>query len=1113
MKKVLFTSILLLSAVSFGGNIYAQDTAGGNDTEVTTHSASQPSVKFTADGNTLTISGQGDLTSYMTTDWSAKVFTDKAVGFVFTDDKGTKVNAKDSYNSGKTYYEVDYKYKPICDGGLPKQYTDGFDAVNTSFDGEKIANLYQGYYDNNGNIVITDKVTASSNPILVGGNATWDYEGVTYSPYFTSEFDIKGKTISMADLETEGVKLVTKEALNNFLATTYKVTGYKSLFVKHADSKEKIALVANNTYTYQNGDLFYEGSATYAAIEDNKTFFGLEHTNYLGADDTPLSFNDLLARKILEGVKLTSDGKTDLNDVTPIYETVKFVNEGTEPLVIGADVVRKILYPLYNNQFRANVTTKTLDLGDATIKDLSSETFVETNASWLPQYLKLENLTLPLTLKTSVFNEDASIKEYQDKMVVPSDVLIKIHDCSTLNKVVIPTGYENIANEAFQNLNVANFELPTTIRVIGDKAFFNCNNIASIELNEGLVNIGVQAFNMGERSALRSVKLPTTLKIVKDGAFLNCKIYNLKLNAGLEFIGNTAFGLPAEQTEDVLEIPASVKYIGPFAFNFRQYQDVYFYGAKAPLMPLGDSKYIQQCKNGTAFTALTLMGNGGFNKGSDKTDKDLFDNAGEGYANRENFRNTKAYFCILHYPKELSDDNRATYNDITKVYETAEEGKTFYFAKNNQADSYVAVGQETKDLTWAPAEVPAAKNVDFGFQDTYLGRQYIWPSQEQWLRSYIVSSNGYNWNGVDEYRPELTKEELETLAYAGYEQAEITDEKNGKYTLDDLKKIAHLGTRQFVLANADVNEDKEPEKEPEYPVGVKGGEWWTLCLPFNMTKKMVDDTFGEDTQVCLFDRVVRQVNRNTKKNRIVLYFTQNVYKHKTEPKNADGTWNFQDTAPAPADGDIVIYAHESYMIHPTKTGKDAVFAVKNYQPVVGNPTPTVVMGKNEYTGESDTPDNVPYRYVGNYLENVDAQVASQSDTQTATQALTEVKVPKFSYVYASDGKETKFWFLTSDDMTWKPNKCVVQTNTRGDGQNDYEEFFDYTVSSAKQSSFFGEDFIDTPTSIEDEMVIIAGEGSDAPVYSLDGTLVNTTGDLTGLPKGVYIKGGKKYVVK
>lgn len=1111
MKKVLFTSILLLSAVSFGGNIYAQGAAGGNDTEVTTPSATQPSVKFTADGNTLTISGQGDLTSYTTTDRSAKVFTDKAVGFVFTDDKGTKVNAKDSYNSGKTYYEADYKYKPICDGGLPKQYTDGFEAVNTSFDGEKIANLYQGYYDNNGNIVITDKVTASSNPILVGGNATWDYEGVTYSPYFTSEFDIKGKTISMADLETEGVKLVTKEALNNFLATTYKVTGDKSLFVKHADSEEKIALVANNTYTYQNGDLFYEGSATYAAIEDNKTFFGLKHTNYLGADDTQLSFNDLLARKILEGVKLTSDGKTDLNDVTPIYETVKFVNEGTEPLVIGADVVRKILYPLYNNQFRANVTTKTLDLGDATIKDLSSETFVETNASWLPKYLKLENLTLPLTLKTSVFNEDASIKEFQDKMVVPSDVLIKIHDCSTLNKVVIPTGYENIANEAFQNLNVANFELPTTIRVIGDKAFFNCNNIASIELNEGLVNIGVQAFNMGETSALRSVKLPTTLKIVKDGAFLNCKIYNLKLNAGLEFIGNTAFGLPAEQTEDVLEIPASVKYIGPFAFNFRQYQDVYFYGAKAPLMPLGDSKYIQQCKNGTAFTALTLMGNSGFTKGSDKTDKDLFDNAGEGYANRENFRNTKAYFCILHYPKELSDDNRATYNDITKVYKTAEEGKTFYFAKNNQADSYVAVGQETKDLTWAPAEVPAAKNVDFGFQDTYLGRQYIWPSQEQWLRSYIVSSNGYNWNGVDEYRPKLTKEELETLAYAGYEQAEITDEKNGKYTLDDLKKIAHLGTRQFVLANADVNEDKEPEKEPEYPISLETGKWWTLCVPFNMTKKQVLETFGEDTQLCLFNEVERHTGNGH--NSIVLKFTQDVLNHSTTDsdgnkyKGEDGKWlPIDDDDIVKNDDEVVVWAHESYMIKPMKgknSDKEPTFVVKNYTPVVGNPLPTVVEARVVKDPLQEADYSNEYRFIGNYLGSTDEK---------------PVVIPQYSYIYAKTGSDPtyKFRFYTGTKATWSPNKSIVQSHDRQGGYLDYKNFFGSDKStlpqSAKQASIFGEEDFGETTGI-DNVTIIAGSDVLTPIFTLDGKMVSVNGSVEGLAKGVYVKAGKKFVVK
>lgn len=1100
MKKVLFTSILLLSAVSFGGNIYAQDTAGGNDTEVTPLSATQPSVTFTADGNTLIISGQGDLTSYRTTDRSAKVFTDKAVGFVFTDDKGTKVNAKDSYNSGKTYYEADYKYKPICVGGLPKQYTDGFDAVNTSFDGEKIANLYQGYYDNNGNIVITDKVTASSNPILVGGNATWDYEGVTYSPYFTSEFDIKGKTISMADLETEGVKLVTKEALNNFLATTYKVTGYKSLFVKHADSEEKIALVANNTYTYQNGDLFYEGSATYAAIKDNNAFFD-KHTDYVQADNTEIPFKELLRRKILEGVSVY-DYNAQKEVGVSSYTTVKFVNNGSDPLLIDADVVRGILYPTSNGMLTTNVTTTKLDLGEATLNELNADIFIPSqDESYKCHKLALNDITFPKTKLTLLFSE--STKQDENKMVLPAQLLSNI--TGYIKTVSIPEGYDRIANGAFSNENaqsvLENVNLPKGLTLIGKNAFQNCTYIKSIELNEGLENIGDSAF-FG--TTLGTVKFPSSLKIINDCAFANCHIYNLKFNAGLKYIGNSAFALSNAHTEQVLEIPASVIYIGPYAFNFRQYQDVYFYGEKAPLMPLGSYKLDINTKDlGTAFPQHTLNGNNGFDPLPKKGEEITGDDTKSGYANRENYKNHGVYLCMLHYPKELSDENRDTYTDITRVYKTYRTADGGFIATDTGTDEATdKVGKEGADEKLSAGYCHSYVKVTWGYADTYLGEQYIWPSHSQFNRAYCTASHSVKWDGVTPVTCDLSAEEIAALKYAGYDTS--------KQNLDELKKIAHMGTRQFVLANADAFVDDKPEEEPEYPVDVKGGKWWTLCLPFNMTKAMVDETFGKDTQVCLFDRVVRQVNETTRKNRIVLYFTQNVYKHKTEPKKADGTWNFQPAAQAPADKDTVIYAHESYMIYPTKTGEDAVFAVKNYQPAVGSPTPTVVIGKNEYIGASSAPDNVPYRYVGNYLESVDAQTASQS---VDAQALQEVKIPKYSYVYASNGKETKFWFLTSDKMTWKPNKCVVQTNTRGDGERDHEEFFDYNATGAKQASFFGEDFIDTPTSIEDEMVIIAGEGSDAPVYSLDGTLVNSTGDLTGLPKGVYIKGGKKYVVK
>lgn len=832
----------------------------------------------------------------------------------------------------------------------------------------------------------------------------------------------------------------------------------------------------------------YSASAVYyhnnVKIDDNETFFA-EHSTWVKDDTKSVSFADVLAQTI-------ADGK---------FETVKFENtSSTNSLKINNDIISKILFiegmPSWN-AFNSNLIN--LDLGQATCIDLSSETFSTTGKNGTAN---LTTLTLPLTVKTSVKSELTSTMV--EKMVLPSEVLGNYY--SDITTVTIPEGYDRLGDNAFLNRDkISTFNLPSTLTLIGKAAFKSCKKITSIKLNNGLQNIGKEAF-VGTQ--LTSIDFPSSLRMIDDAAFFECKIFNLKLNAGLQYIGNAAFGLLGNATdnaEKTLEIPASVRYIGPFAFAVHYFQDVFFYGEKAPIMPVGKSPYIQDQGEQAAFSANTYMGNNGFNPGSKWEEGDIFDNAyNDGYANRENYKNGEVYFTMLHYPKELNDDQRAAYTDITRVYKTAEGNQKFCYGKNNNPDSYVKVGKENENFEYGGYDAP--KDCCFGYQDTYLGHQYVWPSQEQWRRSYVVNALGYNWDGKTTYRPKLSDEDIAILSYAGFKEG--TGE--GEYKRDELERIAHLGTRMFVLADADVNEDKEPEKEPEYPVDIKGGEWWTLCLPFNMTKAMVDETFGEGTQVCLFDRVVRQVNEKTKKNRIVLYFTQNVYKHKTEPKNADGTWNFDETAQAPANDEIVIYAHESYMIHPTKTGEDAVFAVKNYQPAVGSPTPTVVMGKNEYIGASSAPDNVPYRYVGNYLESVDAQTASQS---VDAQALQEVKIPKYSYVYASNEIETKFWFLTDEQMTWKPNKCVVQTNTRGDGERDFEEFFDYSASGAKQSSFFGEDFVDTPTSIEDEMVIIAGEGSDAPVYSLDGTLVNTTGDLTGLSKGVYIKGGKKYVVK
>lgn len=1063
MKKVLFTSILLLSAVSFGGNIYAQDTAGGNNTEVTTPSATRPSVTFTADGNTLTISGQGDLTTWSEVSSELKFTTTGRikVGTQNNQYYNNPVGASAVYNKDNKYYA----YFPKKIASIYPDYVDA-NSVTYSWNDNKIENLYHN--DNSQSQWV--KVLGTD---LIDFNGTW-VSVKQYSNYATSE-DGSGR-ILLADFKA-----------SDYFTTTLSGVTFKS------NKKANLYVVANGSYVKIADDAEYDANEVYYYWDASSN------------DTDVVNFGEISEEQMLKLGYLVHPVET-LSEKLHYYlsnnsgfSTIKFVNEGTkQPLKINNAIVNALLYSNNGATVTCNASLTTLDLSAATCEDLSKEAFA--NSSNARGSLVLKSLTLPLTKTTSVYSETEKVNV--DKMVLPSEVLDAFRQLQSLKSVTIPEGYHRLAEKAFYNCgNVSEFNFPTSLQVIGDNAFENCGALKELNLVVGLENIGEKAFY---GTTLESVKFPSSLKIINDCAFANCHIYNLKFNAGLKYIGNSAFALSNEHTEKVLEIPASVIYIGPYAFNFRQYQDVYFYGEKAPLMPLGSYKLDTSTKAlGTAFPQQTLNGNNGFDPLPKEGEEKTGDDTSSGYANRENYKNHGVYLCMLHYPKGLSDENRDTYTDISRVYKTYRTPEGKFIATDTGTDEATdKVGEEGKDGMLDAGLCHSFKKVTWGYADTYLGEQYIWPSHSQFNRAYCTASHSVKWDGKTPVTCDLSAEEIAALKYAGYDTS--------KQNLDELKKIAHMGTRQFVLANADAFVDDKPEEEPEYPVDIKGGEWWTICLPFNMTKAMVDETFGKDTQVCLFDRVCRQVNRDTKKNRIVLYFTQNVYKHKTEPKKADGSWNFQETAPAPTEDEIVIYAHESYMIHPTKTGKDAVFAVKNYQPVVGNPTPTVVMGKNEYFGESDTPDNVPYRYVGNYLDNVDAQTANQS---VDAQALQEVKIPKYSYVYASDGKETKFWFLTSDDMTWKPNKCVVQTNTRGDGQNDYEEFFDYTVSSAKQSSFFGEDFIDTPTSIEDEMVIIAGEGSDAPVYSLDGTLVNTTGDLTGLPKGVYIKGGKKYVVK
>lgn len=696
---------------------------------------------------------------------------------------------------------------------------------------------------------------------------------------------------------------------------------------------------------------------------------------------------------------------------------------------INNEFVQSILY----TQWSANSKVETLDLGD-------------------------------VALESGIVNKGFYIP-------VENDWRMNFLHVSTL---VLPNNVTEIGQSAFETfMSPSKVVFPTTLVKIGDKAFAN-SHLTSVDFPASLRWIGNQAFATNKRDNNNNI----------------VTFSDIKLNDGLEYIGNSAFALASNLELKTLDIPASVKYIGPGAFSFRQYQEVYFRGAEAPLCPIGTSLLNPGLGLQSAFGSETLMGNNGFNPYALGLADDAHDT---GKANRENYKNNGVYFCIMHYPNNLTAEQEAKYTDITKKYETW-EGNEWGATSGFSYGSNKVIGKETGRLTFNDFKTNDGNVVNPGYKDTYLGEQYIWPSQSQWMRSYLTASNGVCWDGITAYKPTLTAEQIALLRKAGYSEAE--------YSVDDLSKIAYMGTRQFVLGNGDVK-----NQEHDYPLNVKGGKWYTFCVPFNMTKKMIDETMGEGTQVCRFSSVERRFDLGTY-NHITLLFRHDVYRHKTE--KIDGEYQKFNANAAPAeDDDIVIYAHEAYMVKPTKTDEDPkAFVVPAYEAEVGSPLPTYVTAKNRTFEEGqeiqvDDDTDTEYRFVGNYLNNA------------RTNTYLPVNTYYFGRMKAED--QGRFWFNSKvNRVKWNANSCVVETKDEETGIEDAENFFNIVAgqsSSAKQTSLFGEDDSEKETTGVTKVTIEAGETSDAIVYTLNGQIVSRNGETSNLPKGVYVMNGKKFIVK
>lgn len=230
--------------------------------------------------------------------------------------------------------------------------------------------------------------------------------------------------------------------------------------------------------------------------------------------------------------------------------------------------------------------------------------------------------------------------------------------------------------------------------------------------------------------------------------------------------------------------------------------------------------------------------------------------------------------------------------------------------------------------------------------------------------------------------------------------------------------------------------------------------WNAICLPYSINRRQIEEVFGDGTMVVLMNKI----DTSTKK---VMFI---------EHANQD------------------IIAGYPYLIFPTdKADNDK----KNHDPIPGITTRATF-------GEVDS----PLFSVG--TDGKTYPVAEmQSDALVFKGTFTNATLNEGSYVVTNKGVLSR---IPKDGMEIKPYRSYIYFNRETAGAK--------AISLQNMNVNGFENDEDNTTGIENLLFESGILTHSADVYSIDGQLVRSKAlNFNGLPKGVYIVNGKKYVKK
>ena len=372
---------------------------------------------------------------------------------------------------------------------------------------------------------------------------------------------------------------------------------------------------------------------------------------------------------------------------------------------------------------------------------------------------------------------------------------------------------------------------------------------------------------------------------------------------------------------------------------------------------------------------------------------------------------------------------------------------------------------------------------------------------------YYNMTKEYNPDIYGQYYTDLERNSKYTGVVCSYdsETKEYTDlGENYKWPLFAEYEIEkkydgdpYAGLKNFRLV-AGYAAGEEAKTKPTTPLPrLDRDMWYTIYLPADLTRQQIYDTFGPRTQVCRFLGM-----RKNETGSFVIDFSVDMLSE----KDAKGNLIIRN------DWDVAMKAYTPYMIYPS---------VAPSRDENGDIIPV----EFRIVGAEMAADDKPQDYYGLYDgENGERKDQSASQNYLTgyrfTGTVEQQERTNFCYYFGNiwedgDSKHKKypklqaFWsYEGSEKEGWnlKINACTAYI-VKDDSQSSKP-----SMASLRFGVSYEDDPIVTNISIIEEESISGGDDRyDNKIYNLNGQYVGDV--MSTLSKGVYIKNGKKYIVR